>query len=884
MQSDCSGAEPTPREWLGFWSMIVQQTQNAFNDKLAQFMLIALGGAVAVSVESAAGIMISLPFVLFAPVAGWLSDRYSKRTVLLGSALLQSVVLLWIYAAVLARNLAFGMVGFFILAVQAAFFSPAKLGINKELVGSRHLGFATSIQQMLAMLAMLAGQIVAGQWFDVRFHALGGVPAAAWPAAAGPLLVLTLTSLPALVLAWLVPRVPAQGGGPFRPRVCVSHFGALADLWRDRSMRRASFGVAFFWGFAAYLNLWTVKLAKVLTHGNEGFGSIMSLFMAAASLGMAAGFGFASWILRKRIHLGLVVPAALLMALLSVVLARVPVASAAGFLRFVDWRPHALFEAAREVPEAAVFLGVLGLLAFVSALFLAPLTAWMQDRYPAEKRGELQSAANLQDCLAGIVAVCVIAGLETAAELSGVAPLDALRPQMLLVGACCLLAAVWIVRMMPAELLRWAGVGLVRLFHRVKVVGADRVADQGGMMLLANHVTFADAFFIAAASRRPVRFVMDGAFAENRAIRWFTAVFQTVNIRREQPLEAIRTVIGALKQGDLVCFFPEGQLSRTGALSPLQRGFELIARKSGHPLVPLWCDGSWGSIASFERGCYFRKWPRREARRLVFAYGEVLDPAQATIGVVRDRLLQASAEAVAARFEGDRWRMRLPRRGAAAAVSAFGRLDADARVRMWANGHQVGMLDALPWRGVIHVLEADSCVGSLPGLLAGFPALFGARVIAHGSFDGRVPGIWVGGPALRRAIVEAGTLSGVDYHDFSPEASVPLRVSGLRHFPALALGGVVVAMSLVDPPSAEDSFEVQRGCKPGSLGRLLPGWFVERGADGTCIVRGPAAPAAGLPLPQGWHLDDEGFIGRSGDGADPEAAGTSWLPKRRPAS
>ena len=57
--------------------MIVQQTQNAFNDKAAQFVLVPLGGAVGFAVESWAGIMIALPFILFAPLAGWLSDRYS---------------------------------------------------------------------------------------------------------------------------------------------------------------------------------------------------------------------------------------------------------------------------------------------------------------------------------------------------------------------------------------------------------------------------------------------------------------------------------------------------------------------------------------------------------------------------------------------------------------------------------------------------------------------------------------------------------------------------------------------------------------------------------------------------------------------------------------
>ena len=80
MSDDTPGFEPTRRQWVGFWSMIVQQTQNAFNDKMAQFILIPLGGAVSVAVESWAGLMIALPFVLFAPLAGWLSDRFSKRT------------------------------------------------------------------------------------------------------------------------------------------------------------------------------------------------------------------------------------------------------------------------------------------------------------------------------------------------------------------------------------------------------------------------------------------------------------------------------------------------------------------------------------------------------------------------------------------------------------------------------------------------------------------------------------------------------------------------------------------------------------------------------------------------------------------------------------
>lgn len=838
--------------------MIVQQTQNAFNDKMAQFILIPLGGAVGFAVESEAGLLISLPFVLFAPIAGWLSDRFSKRNVLFASAAAQLLILCGICAAVTMRQMTLALAGFFALAVQAAFFSPAKIGINKELVGSRHLGFAAGIQQMTAMLAMLAGQIVAGRWFDDRYHALGGVQSAAWEAALGPLWILTILAVPALLFAWLVPKVPAQGGTPFTGALWWSHIKGLGDLWSDKPLRMASFGVAFFWGFAAYLNLWSVKVAKVLSHGGEGFGTLSSLFMASASLGMAFGFGFASWLLRRGVNLGWVPLAGLLMAVFSTALALVPIGTRQDFLSHLTIAPSALPRAMTAAPQCTVFLLLLGLLAFVSALFLAPLNAWMQDRYPADKRGELQSSANLQDCLAGILAVGLISGLELGAAKLGIEPLSGLRPHMAMIGLFCLVAALLIIRLLPAEFVRLIGTTLVRMIYQIRTVHDSRVPATGGVMILPNHVTFADAFFIATASRRPVRFVMDEAFIANRAIRVFTGIFETVTIRREQPLEAIRIVIHALKQGDLICLFPEGQLTRTGALSPLQRGFELIARKAGHPLVPMWCDGSWGSIFSFERGRYFRKRPHREVGKLIMAYGEVLEPRQATLETVRDGMLRASADAVSRRFEDKRWTLRAPSRVLPGANS-FRTLETGERRCFWINAHQVGQLDALHWRQPFLMLREDPDVTGILPVLAAFAELFGARPKMVEAFDGSVPATWVGGDHLRQWIQTSQLTAEIVFHDFGMKALKPVERAGLCHCPALALEGRVVSMSMRHPVAAKDSFEPQAGHKLRSRGKLLPGWFVEIAGDGAHSVHGPAAPE-GLPLPDGVSLDAEGFV------------------------
>jgi acyl-[acyl-carrier-protein]-phospholipid O-acyltransferase/long-chain-fatty-acid--[acyl-carrier-protein] ligase len=500
---------------------------------------------------------------------------------------------------------------------------------------------------------------------------------------------------------------------------------------------------------------------------------------------------------------------------------------------------------------------VLGLLAFVAAIFLAPLNAWMQDRYPADKRGELQAAVNLQDCFAGIAAVLVITGLELGAAALGIDALTALRPHMLLVGVLCLVASVMIIRLLPAEFIRLLGSSLVRVFYQIRPVHAERIPAKGGVMILPNHVTFADAFYIATACRRPVRFVMDEAFTAKRAIRVFTSIFETVTIRRDQPLEAIRTVIHALRAGDLICLFPEGQLTRTGGICALQRGFELIARKAGHPLVPMWCDGSWGSVFSFERGRFFRKWPRREVRQLVFAFGEPLEPKEANVERVMEGMLRASADAIGWRFGGERWTRRLPHHRA----GVFRALKGEERRRAWINGHQIGRINAIPWHSTIEVLRGDPWLDQLPALFGAFCELFKVTVREHDSFDGLHPGVWVGGDGLREAIQTTQITSEIVFHDFGESAVLkPVERAGLFHCPALAIGGRVVAMSMPHPPPSKDNFEPQHGRKPRSWGKLLPGWHLVAGPNGEKALHGPAAADGGLALPAGCWLDAEAFL------------------------
>ncbi|BCX48992.1 lysophospholipid transporter LplT [Haloferula helveola] len=822
--------------------MIVQQTQNAFNDKAAQFLLVPLGGAIGytllgAAVESWATIFIALPFVLFAPLAGWLSDRFSKRDVMFGAAIAQLLILSWLCGAIWLNNMPLALCGFFALAIQSAFFSPAKIGINKELVGSRHLGFAAGIQQMTAMLAILAGQIIAGVVYDKRYAAAGGTPDVAWETGLLPMLVLAALAIPAIIMAWIVPRTPAQGAAPLAPKIAVEHFTHLRELWADLPLRRASFAVAFFWGFATFINLWSVKLAKTLTLGQEGFGTLSSVFMAGASIGMAAGFGIASFLLRRRIELGWVPLGGVAMTITAALLAAFidPTTS----LALLDAEALGIGPLIAAVfrPSSGAFLWGLTLLAFFAALFLAPLNAWMQDRYPPKKRGEMQSAVNLQDCLAGIFAAAFVEGLAAGIRAIGLPDLPGYHIQLLAAALLCGFITWYIVRLMPGDLVRVIGLTLLGLFYRIRPVGADNMPKTGGVLLLPNHVTWADAFFITAASPRPVRFVMDAVYMENPAIRWFCKLFHTVPIALGKPREALRTASEALAAGDVICLFPEGQLTRTGTLREVKRGLELIARQGGAPVIPAWLDGAWGSIFSYERNRFFTKLPYRVPYGMRMAFGTPIEPKEARIGRIRDGILEASADAIESRLP--HWK---------------------SDPHQTANGYQIAQVNALVRKHAFARLPDDPEVDALTGLTR-FSEMFRAKPAKFDDPADEKHRIWVGGSRLREKLTAAPARDEAhSFYDFSPDAHLPLELAGWDHLPCLAIDGVVISMSMPHSAKPHASSSPQPGVKPGSLGILLPGFAIDRSDEGRITLRGPSTPSAGIPLPDGYTIDEEGFV------------------------
>jgi acyl-[acyl-carrier-protein]-phospholipid O-acyltransferase/long-chain-fatty-acid--[acyl-carrier-protein] ligase len=187
--------------------------------------------------------------------------------------------------------------------------------------------------------------------------------------------------------------------------------------------------------------------------------------------------------------------------------------------------------------------------------------------------------------------------------------------------------------------LYFLGLGIARLVYRVAVTGMEHL-PAGGFLLLPNHITWVDAIVLMLASPRPIRFIIDEGVYRNRFLHPVLRAVGCIPITSRKAKDAMRDAAAKIRAGEIVCLFPEGELSRSGSLLRLRRGYEIIARQAEAPVVPVWLDRLWGSIFSFQGGRFFTKWPRAVPYRVTVAFGKPLAANAADIATVREELLK----------------------------------------------------------------------------------------------------------------------------------------------------------------------------------------------------------------------------------------------------
>ena len=600
----------TPRSWhLGFWSLIATQFQGAFNDNALKYLVIFLiiGTNLTPDEEEVkvllVGSLFALPFILFSMAGGYFADKYSKRTVTICTKLFELAVMLFAIAGFAARSMPMAMTAVFLASTQGALFGPSKYGLLPEILPEKRLSWGNGVIELGTFLAAIIGTVAGARLSEVfagREYYSG-------------VFFLICTSV-GLVTSLGISKVPAADPAKkFRANFLEDLFVQGKRIGQDRVLWLAVLGNTYFFFLGALLQFDIVFYARDVLHVAATRGSLLQ---ASIAIGIGLGSLAAGYLSGGKIEYGLIPLGAMGITLFG----------------FLISAPGLSFNAV---------LALLAALGFAGGFFIVPISALIQHRPEEQHRGGVLAAANLYSFVGILAASGAFYLLKHNLHLGSAGI-------FFWTSLATLAALAYVLWLLPDSLLRLLLWIAAHTLYRLDLKGQENIPARGGALLTPNHSSWIDAIPLLSATDRPIRFLMFKGIYDHPAIKPFAKILKIIPIASDQGpremIHSLREASEALRTGEVVCIFPEGEITRIGQLLPFRRGFERIVKGIDVPIIPVNIDGLWGSIFSFSGGRFLWKRPRHIPYPVRVTFGPPL-PATATTTEVRTAVQQLGVDA-----------------------------------------------------------------------------------------------------------------------------------------------------------------------------------------------------------------------------------------------
>jgi 1-acyl-sn-glycerol-3-phosphate acyltransferase len=607
-----------------FLPFFLTQALGAFNDNVFKNALVILVAFLTAQLSSAdvnfytnlAAALFILPFLLFSATSGQLSDKYDKARLAQLVKLLEIVIMLVACAGFVTRNIPLLMAMLFMMGLHSTLFGPLKYGLLPQVLDERELVGGNGLIEMGTFLAILLGTILGSTL--IRAESLG-----AWLVGGATISFAVI----GLICALAMPRA-----APVDPQLRIN-WNPFSETWRNlgyirsnRTIFLSCLGISWFWFYGSIYFTQLPNYTKEVLGGDPG---VYTLILALFSIGIGLGSILCERLSGHKVEVGLVPFGSIGMTVFGADLYFAHPASSGQLALGVT--------AMLSQPHIWRVLIDLVLMAIFSGFFIVPLFALVQARSDPARRSRVIAANNILNALFMVVAAGLSALLLNKAGLS--------IPGLLLATALLNAAvAIYIYTLVPEFLLRFIDWLLINTLYRIRPQGLENIPEHGPVLLVCNHISFMDPMVIMGCVRRPVRFVMYYKIFETPVIKYLFRAAKAIPIagKKEDAAlmeRAFAEVDRELADGNIVCIFPEGGITRDGSIQRFRPGVERILAQRPVPVVPLALRGLWGSIFSRADSTLGRmRLPRRFWSRIELVAGAAIAPADVTAELLEEKV------------------------------------------------------------------------------------------------------------------------------------------------------------------------------------------------------------------------------------------------------
>jgi len=589
-------------KWLNISQFTGALNDNAFKMTAAIVLVKLLGEGSLPTVLAICSVLFVVPFLLFSNAAGTLADRFSKRNIIIASKWLEVGLLLLAIPVLLSGAIWPIYTLLFLLTTQSALFGPAKRGIVPELVEEKDLSQANGFLTAATYAAIVLGTALPA----LLIGFLGFNP-----------LTVIATSLALAILgtfaATQIAKVPAAGSSKkSSPWILPDVVRAMRNLQNDNWAKQAVFGLVLFGGITAFFQ------QTLVLFGREALNLPVEqspILFPLAAIGIGIGALLTGRFSKHTIEIGLIPVGAL-----GVMLSAIGLSFAVSPIWIALW---------------IITLGA------SCGMYLVPLNAFIQQRIPKERRGEVFGASSFLSFSAMIASSTLFVLLTKVLHVNA-------RGCVLVTGLLAAVPAVIACVRLPNFFTRFWLTRLIKRLYTIRFQGLENLPREGGALLLCNHTAYADALILQAATQRPVRFIMSRDVFKTWT--WAKPIFKLTDCIPIHTSDGPRALVKSLQEaretmeaGAIVGLFPEGELTKNGNLMKFNKGFEKIARNSNCPIIPAHIGNIWGSIFSFKNGKPGLKLPLQFPYPVTVRFGKPI-PSDTPADEVRRVIAELGAE------------------------------------------------------------------------------------------------------------------------------------------------------------------------------------------------------------------------------------------------